>query len=101
MYLVPVALRDARLLGAGSRRCQHLLKLVLLEQVGNLAGVQHVVDVLQELLHYNLRTSPTNSSFSNSVHHHSFNRAVSGSYTQIINLNIYGACTVLCVPECQ
>lgn len=55
VYLIPVALRDACLLGEGARRCQHLLQLVLLEQVGNLAGVQHVVDVLQELLHYDLR----------------------------------------------
>lgn len=59
VYLISVALSDACLLGTGPRRCQHLLQLVLLEQVGNLARVQHVVDVLQELLHYNLRTLQT------------------------------------------
>lgn len=54
LYLVSVALRDSRLLGPRPRRCQHLLQLVLLEQVGNFTRVQHVVDVLQELLHYDL-----------------------------------------------
>ena len=54
-YGVAVALGNAGLLGRRSAADHHALVLVRLEEVGHFAAVQYVVDVLEELLHDDLR----------------------------------------------
>lgn len=60
-YLVPVLLIDSSFFGFRTSGSQNLLQLVFLKEIGHLARVQHVVYVLQELLHHDLQHRGSNT----------------------------------------
>lgn len=55
VYLIPVLLTDSSLFGFGTGGSEYLFQLVFLKKVGHLTRVQHIVDILQKLLHHNLQ----------------------------------------------
>lgn len=55
MYLIPISLRDAGLFSLGANGSQHLFQFILLKEVWYFTRVQHVINILQELFHHNLK----------------------------------------------